>query len=263
MRTVGFSLGLFAIAVASLGVFTLVYGDFAPGDAALPAWLPARQLFTDAFGVLLLAASAGLFLPRAAAASAMIIIAYLAIWALLGVPGIISAPLTFGGWYGFVEALSVLVGAWLLYAIITGPRGIGSSSSDRAIRVAQILFGLTCIFYGGSHFAYAEYTAAMVPTWLPAHLGFAYLTGLFHILAGICIVFAVIPNLAATLEAIMMSLFGLLVWVPTFLTQPRPKWAVSLHNQWSELVVNLVLAAAAWIVAASFKNRDTTVRTRI
>jgi uncharacterized membrane protein len=263
MRSVGFSLGLFAIAAAALGVFAFAYGDFAPGDASLPAWLPARQLCVYLFAVLLLIASVGLLMPRAAAVSAPVILVYLAIWALLGIPGIISAPLTFGGWYGFVEALSVLVGAWLLYAMMTGPSGLGSSSADRSIRVAQILFGLTCIFYGGSHFAYADYTAAMVPTWLPAHLGFAYLTGLFHILAGICIVFAVIPNLAATLEAVMMSLFGLLVWVPTFLTQPRPKWAVSLHNQWSELVVNLVLAAAAWVVAASFKRRDTTVRTRI
>jgi uncharacterized membrane protein len=262
MRTVGFSLGLFALATAALAVFALAYGDFAP-DASLPAWLPARQLCVYVFAVLLLIASAGVLMPRAASASMTIIMIYLAVWVLLGIPGIISAPLTFGGWYGFAEALSVLAGAWLLYVMMTGPRGIGSSSSDRTIRVAQILFGLTCIFYGGSHFAYADYTAAMVPTWLPAHLGLAYLTGLFHILGGICIVFAVIPNLAATLEAIMMSLFGLLVWVPTFLTQPRPKWAVSLHNQWSELVVNLVLAAAAWAVAASFKNRDTTIRTRI
>ena len=53
----------------------------------------------------------------------------------------------------------------------------------------------------------------------------------------------------------MMSLFGLLVWVPSFFAQPRPDWATPPQNQWSELVVNLVLAASAWIVATSVRGR--------
>jgi hypothetical protein len=65
----------------------------------------------------------------------------------------------------------------------------------------------------------------------------------------------VLPRLAATLEAIMMSLFGLLVWVPSLLAQPRPKWAATPQNQWSELLVTLLLAASAWIVADSLRNR--------
>ena len=128
-------------------------------------------------------------------------------------------------------------------------------ASERAVRAAQVLFGLNCVFYGWSHFAYADYTASMVPTWLPSRLGFAYFTGLGHIAAGIGIIVGILPRLAATLEAIMMSLFGLLVWVPSFLAQPRPEWATPPSNQWSELVVNLVLAASAWLVAASLKNR--------
>ena len=95
----------------------------------------------------------------------------------------------------------------------------------------------------------------MVPAWLPGQLGFAYFTGLGHIAAGIGIIIGILPRLAATLEAIMMSLFGLLVWVPSLFAQPRPKWATPPQNQWSELVVTLLLAASAWIVAASLRNR--------
>ena len=128
-------------------------------------------------------------------------------------------------------------------------------AGEGAMRPARILFGLTCVFYGWSHFVYADYTAGMVPTWLPGHLAFAYFTGAGHVAAGIAIVLAVLPRLAATLEAIMMSLFGLLVWVPSFFAQPRPAWATPPENQWSELVVNLLLAASAWIVAISLRNR--------
>jgi uncharacterized membrane protein YphA (DoxX/SURF4 family) len=128
-------------------------------------------------------------------------------------------------------------------------------AGERTVRAARILFGLTCVFYGWSHFRYPTYTASMVPTWLPGHLGLAYFTGLAHVAAGVGIIVGVLPRLAATLEAIMMSLFGLLVWVPSFFAQPLPKWATPPQNQWSELVVNLVLAASAWIVATSLRDR--------
>jgi uncharacterized membrane protein len=118
-----------------------------------------------------------------------------------------------------------------------------------------MVFGVCCVFYGVSHFVYASYTASMVPVWLPARLGFAYLTGLAHIAAGTGIILGILPRLAATLEALMMSLFGLLVWVPSFFAEPRPRWATPAHNQWSELVVNVALAASAWIVATSMRDR--------
>ena len=95
----------------------------------------------------------------------------------------------------------------------------------------------------------------MVPTWLPARLGFAYFTGLAHIAAGVGVTVGVLPRLAATLEAVMMALFGLLVWVPTFLAHPRPQWATPPENQWSELVVNVLLATAAYLVAMSLRDR--------
>jgi uncharacterized membrane protein YphA (DoxX/SURF4 family) len=95
----------------------------------------------------------------------------------------------------------------------------------------------------------------MEPNWLPGHLGFAYLTGLAHVAAGFGIVVGVLPRLAATFEAIMMSLFGLLVRVTSFFAQPRPSRATPPQNQLSELVVNLVLATAAWIVMTSLANR--------
>jgi len=99
-------------------------------------------------------------------------------------------------------------------------------ASERCVRMAQVLFGLTCVFYGWSHFAYADYTASMVPNWLPSRLGLAYFTGLGHIAAGIGIIVWILPRLAATLEAIMMSLFGLLVWVPSFFCAAQARLGV-------------------------------------
>lgn len=257
MRIVGLGHGLFALALVSLGILTLAYGDLAPIGQSLPTWIAWRETWIYGSALLALAAGAGLCFPRTALPSALTIGAYRAVSAAICAPPIFSKPLSVDAWYGFCEALTSLVGAWILYAILRWQsRGaVMPRAGERAVRAAQVLFGLTCVFYGWSHFAYANYTASMVPTWLPGPLGFAYFTGLGHIAAGIGIVVGILPRLAATLEAIMMSLFGLLVWVPSFLAQPRPQWATPPQNQWSELVVTLMLAASAWVVAASLRNR--------
>jgi uncharacterized membrane protein YphA (DoxX/SURF4 family) len=254
---IGLCRGFFAIAAASLAIFILTYGDFAPSGRSLPGWIPWREAWVHLSALLLLAAAAGLCFSRTALPSALTIGAYQAVWAVLGIPPILSEPLSIGAWYGFCEATTSLVGAWILYVLLRR-QSLGSEipiAGERAVRVARVLFGLTCVFYGSSHFVYADYTAGMVPAWLPNPLGLAYLTGLGHLAAGIGIIVGILPRLAATLEAIMMSLFGLLVWVPSFFAQPRPQWATPPQNQWSELVVNLVLAASACIVATSLRKR--------
>lgn len=253
---VGLSRGLFAIALTSVAVFSLSYGDFVPMGQSFPAWIPWRQTWVYGSALLLLATSAGLCYSRTASPSALTICAYQAVWAATCALPVLSQPLSVGAWYGFCEALAPLVGAWILYAMLRWhSEGSQPIASARVTRTAQVVFGLTCVFYGWSHFAYADYTASMVPAWLPDRLGIAYFTGLGHVAAGIGIVVWILPRLAGTLEAIMMSLFGLLVWVPSFFAQPRPAWATPPQNQWSELVVTLVLAAAAWIVATSLRNR--------
>jgi phosphomannomutase len=257
MRIVSPVQGLFAVAVVSVAILTLCYGDFVPMGQAFPVWIAWRQTWVYASALLILVAGVGLCFPRTALSSALTIYAYQAIWALICALPVISKPFSVGAWYGFCEALAPLVGAWILYATLRW-QAAGSQmpiATERAVRAAQGVFGLTCVFYGWSHFAFADYTAGMVPAWLPGRLGLAYLTGLGHIAAGIGIVLWVLPRLAATLEAIMMSFFGLLVWVPSFFMQPTPDWATPPQNQWSELVVSLVLAATAWVVASSLRQR--------
>jgi uncharacterized membrane protein YphA (DoxX/SURF4 family) len=257
MRIIFFVKVLFAIAVASVAILTVTFGDFVPMGQSFPDWIPWRLAWIYGSALLLLAASAGLFFSRTALPSALMICVYQAVWALICALPVLSKPLGVGAWYGFCEALAPLIGAWILYTLLRWQSaGLRMPiASARSVRVSQILFGLTCVFYGWSHFAYADYTAAMVPVWLPSRLELAYFTGLGHIAAGIGLILWILPRLAATLEAIMMSLFGLLVWVPSFFAQPRPEWATPPQNQWSELVVNLVLAAAAWLVATSLRDR--------
>jgi uncharacterized membrane protein YphA (DoxX/SURF4 family) len=258
MRIIGPGHALFAICAASIAFVSIAYGDFAPMWRSVPAGIPGRAIWLYGSAVILLAASAGLCFSRTALLSLLAVGVYQAIWAVTGVAPILSNALSIGSWYGLCEASTSLAGAWILWALLQSrsQKLELPIAGERVVRFAQGAFGITCIFYGWSHFAYADYTASMVPGWLPGRLGFAYLTGFGHIAAGVGIAVGILPRLAATLEATMMSLFGLLVWAPSFLAQPRPKWAATPQNQWSELLVNLLLAAAAWIVADSLRNRS-------
>lgn len=249
MGVVGMGRCLLAIAAASVGILALAYGDYAPAWHAFPGWVPGREICIEGLAVSLLAASAALCVPRMSIPALGGIGAYYLIWAVIASTPIFAAPFGIGAWYGTVEALTALAGVVVLYSTMR------PKTPSLAARAAEIVFGLTCVFYGWSHFVYADYTAAMVPAWLPGGLALAYVTGACHIAAGLALIAGVLARLAATLEAVMMSLFGLLVWVPTFLIADKPKWATPPQNHWTELVVNLVLAAAAWSVALSLKPR--------
>ena len=257
MRTVGLGQGLLVLAIAGLAILNLNFHDFAPMWGSIPAGIPWREAWVRGIALLLLTAGVGLCFSRTAIPSALTIGVYLAIWGMTGVSPILSKPLSIGAWYGLCEAVTSLAGTCILYAAF---RWLSRNRSlptigENTVRAAQVIFGVTCIFYGISHFAYSEYTASMVPAWLPSRLAFAYFTGLCYIAAGIGIILRILARLAATLVAIMMSLFGLLVWVPSFFAHPKPAWATPPQNQWSELEVNLLLAAAAWIVADSLRTR--------
>lgn len=250
---------LLALAAAGLAILSLAYRHFAPGVETVSAWPPLQAASVYIAAPLLLAAGAGLFLPRTAAASVLLLALYDAAWALIALCRALTVPPSFGAWYPACEALSALAGPAILYLLLRRQAAQPqTAAASHTLRAAQIVFALTCIFYGASHFAYADYTAAMVPAWLPPRLQIAWLTGLCHIAAGLGIILRLLPYWASLLETIMMSLFGLLVWVPTFFADPVPKWARSPQLQWSELAVNLVLVASACCVAASLKRPTST-----
>jgi uncharacterized membrane protein len=253
----GFGRVLFGISVAGLAVLSLIYGSFAPILEPFPASLPGREILAYGSGAILLTAGVGLFFVRTASVSAIVIAVYGSVWTLARARALLLEPLSVGTWYGIGEAMGPLVAVWILYALLRRQNAAPAETvlaGDRALRTARVLFGAACILYGASHFAYAAYTAAMVPAWLPGRTGLAYLTGAAHAAAGVGLLTGVLPYLAAMSEAIMMSLFGALVWLPSFFAQPVPSWASSPQTRWSETLLSFLLAASAFIVAASLRD---------
>ena len=248
----------FAIGISGLGVLCLFYGDFAEQWQSVPPWFPWPRGLAYVSGPLLLAGGIGLFFKRTAAHCALALTAYLLLWVLVRGAGVVPHVTSIGQWYGLCESLGPMLGGWILWASLGragDPLRIQLLGDERAMRIARILFGASCVVFGLAHFAYTEFTATMIPRWLPARLSFAYLTGACHVAAGLGIMSSILGRLAATLEALMLSSFVLLVHVPSIVVAPPPEWAPSPQIQWTELLIAWVLAASAGIVATSLRDR--------
>src|ERR1700677_1566271 len=243
---------LFALGLAGLGVLSLFSGDFALNWQPVPLWVPARELLAYLSGALLLAGGLGLLIRGTASVASVTMAAFLLSWVLvLQLPRVASAPGDEGMWLGLAESTFLMTGGWTLFATLASPQVRARMSfvtSPNGTRLARIFFGLACLPLGLSHFIYSDATAGMIPAWIPAHLGFAYLTGAGHIATGLGVLCGVLPRLAATCEAIMISIFVLVLHIPAAAAQP------SSRLMWTMVFVATALAGAVWNIAASLRN---------
>ena len=233
----------YAVGIIALGALGFVYGDFA---SAWPAWVPLRQPLLYAASAFMVLTGAGVLFERTARASLRILLPYLLIWMLLRVPAVIGAPLEDGYWFGVGEIATLAAGAMLLIAqLITAPNGSADRflTSARGQRTARVMFALSLLAFGPSHFIYLKNTVRFIPKWLPYPTGWAYLTGAAHTAAGLGILFNVLAPLAASMEAAMLTIFTLGVWIPEIIAKP------ALQSNWSEFAFSWAITASAWIVA--------------
>jgi uncharacterized membrane protein len=229
-----------------LGILALLYGDFALVWQPVALWFPARTLLAYGSGVLMLLAGAGLLFRTTAAWSARILFPYLIVWLLLKVPALLVAPQMEAVWLGLGEIAVLLTGGWILFARLADvPPGsrFAFLTGEGSVRVARVVFGISLIPIGLSHIVYVSETARLVPVWLPYRNGWAYLTGAGQIASGLGVLFSILPRIAAFAEAIMISLFTVLVWGPAVMAEPKTRLP------WTAFFVSWAIGSAAWVVA--------------
>jgi uncharacterized membrane protein len=247
-----------ALAIIGRGVLTLVTKDFAEFWQPIPSWLQGPTFLAVAGGALLAMVGVGLFYPRIRTACAWGLAVYALIWAIARSTEVFVHPARVVSWESFCEALSLFLGLFILAAGFARASGRGSSplTSESALRRARALFGACLVVFGIAHFAYAEFSAEMVPEWLPAHTALVYLTGVAHAAAGLAILTRRFDRLGATLEASMLGLFIAIVHLPSLWMTPAPKWAATAPEQWNELLIALAVAGAAGTVAESLRKKE-------
>ena len=247
----GFGLLYLALGLVAAGILTLASSDFARQWQPIPAWLPARAALWMISGLVLLGCGGALLWKRTAPAASRILFAYLLLWfVLLKVPPVLRAPLVEVTWESLSEVAVLVAAGWVLYAELGSDLRSWNRvvpTDEPGVRLARWLFGAALLPMGLSHFFYLKETISLIPPWMPGHAGWAYFCGAAHIAAGLGVLFAVLPRLAAALEALMITGFTLLVWVPALVTAPTDQ------GRWAEAMISWIVGAGAWVVADSYR----------
>ena len=237
---------VFAATMIALGILGLVK------SAYVSLWDPpphGAHALVYVCAVVSLACGIGLLWRRTAAAAAGVLLAYLLLWFLLvRVPGIFRAS-NVETWWAASQVAVMAAAAWVLYISLAtdwNKRRLGFTAGGGALRIARILYGAALIPFGVSHLLYIKATAGLVPAWLPWHVAWAYFTGYAFIAAGVAVLVSACARLAATLSALQIALFTLLVWVPVMAAGAKNDY------DWSETIISAALAVGAWVVAESY-----------
>jgi len=249
----GFGRILFALGFAGLGVLSLVYRGFASVWQPMPETLPHRELLGIISGSILLVSGICMLLPRLARRSTLVMAVFVSTWPALQIPfNLWATPLSAGMWTTLAETVMLISGGYILYRSKV-PDGSGTEiNADSAgyfNRAFQLAFAVALPVISISHFVYAFSKPAKTPPWIPFYVGLTFLTGVAHIAAGIGIVSRISSRLAATLEAIMIGLFALILHVPLIFFQPTNR------GYWTALFIATACSGASFIVASSIPKR--------
>ena len=222
---------VFGVAALALGLITLAWHDSNDGHQL-------RYIVYAAAAAQIIGGAAIQF-PRTAKTGASILgVAYLVL-ALLCVPQIVAAPQIYNNWGNFFEQVSLVTGPALAYGRLSS-----AWSPETLPRIGRILLGVCVVSFTLEQAFYLGATANFVPKWIPpSQMFWAVATTVLFALAAVALLANRMALLATRLLTVMVVSFGVLVWVPLTLSDPRN------HTNWSENAETFAIAGAAWILA--------------
>lgn len=222
---------VFGLAALAFGIIALAWHNYA--DWHLPLY------FAYAAGAAQIIGGVAIQFGQAAkTGSALLGVIYL-VFALHCVPGIVAAPQIYNSWGNFFEQLSLVAGPAIIFT-----RSSSAWSPETQRRMGRILLGICAASFALEQAFYLHNTASLVPKWFPPSQTFwAVATTVFFALAAVALLTNRMVLLATRLLTLMLLIFGLFVWIPLLLSDPRS------HTNWSETIETFAITGSAWILA--------------
>jgi uncharacterized membrane protein len=246
------SRAIFAVVMIGLGVIGLIYGNSALIWEPIPKTLPGRPVIIFLCTVIEIGTGIGLLLRPSVILACRVLFPFLLLWmTLLKLPRLFLAPEVMVSWEAFGELAATSAGGWCLFAAHAGgweQRHLKFAVGESGIRTARLLLIAALPMIGLSHFVYHDLTASLVPKWMSFPIGWTYLTGAGSVAAAAGMLFGIYPRLAANLEAVMLWIITLLVWVPRVASGPTDQ------GNWTEFFISSAIAAGAWLVADTYRS---------
>jgi uncharacterized membrane protein YphA (DoxX/SURF4 family) len=233
-----YNTALYALGAILLGAVGIFFHDFAMQWQPVPAGIPARIALAYVSGIVLIAGGVAILVRKGERHGAWLLTAFLGLWTLaLNLPAALAGYEHIGSWNSPAEIGFMTMGALALAASHAGAR-------RRVLAlVARLIAGACACVFGFAHFNYIDFTATMVPAWIPpSQVFWAWATGAGHLAAGLALLSGIQARLAAAMLAGMMASFVLLLHLPRVIAAPDQ------HVEWIMLGVSSMLAGAAWLV---------------
>lgn len=227
---------VFGAAALSLGIAGLVLND-----QLISNWqLPGTPAFIVVTSVAQIIGGAVMLFRKTTGLGAIILgIVYL-VFSLTFVPDIVAEPGVYASWGNVFYQLALVAGAVVAYGLASPSR----PKITNLYRGAVILFGLCNISFAIEQVEFLARTVSLVPRWIPpSGMFWAIATTIAFGLAGIALVIRYQSLLASRLLALMLGIFGITIWIPTLIADPKT------HSNWSEGIETFAIAGVAWIVA--------------
>jgi uncharacterized membrane protein len=165
------------------------------------------------------------------------------------VPALVARVHDPGPWTVLFEILAMVGGAWVLAAGFSAD-GLGSPSWDKVIwRLANAgrwLIAISLVVFAVQHFMYGRFVATLIPAWIPAHLFWAYFTGIAFVAAALSITTKRMLGMATMLLGTMF-----LLWV-VVLHAPRVAGAIRNGNEVTSLFVAVAMCGLSFVLAGTY-----------
>lgn len=231
---------VYGLAATGLGICTLVWPNFI-WQMAPPVKIPFVAALIVVMGLAQIGGGLAVLFPRSARAGATALGIVYAIFTLLWLPLWFKNPRVFDSLGNAFEQFAMLCGALIVYG-------------RKAARIGYYGFGVSVISFAVYQAVHLDFTAALVPKWiLPGQMFWAIVTTIAFALAAVALLTRRSALLAARLTTLMLALFGLLIWVPATLRNPRSP------GNWGEMLLTFGICGTAWIVAGYLAHRRATV----
>jgi hypothetical protein len=231
---------VYGAAAIALGIFGIVWGDFATNWQRVTKDVPQREVLAYTAAFYEIVGGAALLWRRTARVGALMLTVLYSVFALLWVRQVVVAPMVYDGWGNFFEEFALVIAGFGLWATLAPP----DSPWQHRTGLIGRLFGICVVSFTLEQIVSIQATASFVPKWIPpGQMFWAVATTVFFAMAAAAILSGIQAGLASRLLAAMIVGFELLVWAPRLLTMPHD------HFNWAGNGISLALSGAAWVVA--------------
>ncbi|MGA2538618.1 MAG: hypothetical protein ABSF53_21600, partial [Terracidiphilus sp.] len=141
-------------------------------------------------------------------------------------------------WMCFAGLIYLLAGVTIQRQEIASAHGW-----DKLISWGPIFIAVSLAVFAPEHFGGPMRVADMVPSWMPAHLFWAYFVGCALFAAAASLTARKFVRLSSTLLGLMFFLFVCMLHIPSVLAHPTNRFG------WAYALRDLSLAAGAWALA--------------